>query len=497
MLILLSNVGGAALAINHILNRPIGLVDDAFIYLHIAHNIVESGTAQYFPVANSWALLASSPLRLASLLPGISLQKAISDNTRTLESARIAWAIAALAVPLLMALLWRPRYRLFGLATLGYWILLVTLPTAPMMESALVYLASITFVYQSVRRDPTPVGLGVSVIVVVLVRPELGLIASVVGIAIATRNKQLRAFLATLLVGTVIYCALALTARVYPVPTTVLSKDLTARLGLFGEANFASRLGPSLAETLGLSPLGTVGLATATLLLILPLALSARLPGFRLAIAFSTLFLAVVAIRLPSNYAWYTENYLAVLFVLYIVVIIGAMRNQRRPEVIVAAGTLALLVSGLMIAGGRPPAFPWNEGTGRFRAYSSVGAAAAPLGTYRIPQFSHEPVRISMCEIGLAAYLSGPQAWMEDKCGLAQPGELLLRADSPLRHLYPRALLRGGDEEIALIESTSGTTVALVDVWGIGRAETAAAEKACGWFDRGRYLCIAQAPSAG
>src|SRR5262245_22718037 len=49
--------------------RKTSFLDDAFIYLHIANNVLETGTARFFPIAESPVLLASSPLRLLILVP--------------------------------------------------------------------------------------------------------------------------------------------------------------------------------------------------------------------------------------------------------------------------------------------------------------------------------------------------------------------------------------------------------------------------------------------
>ena len=51
-----------------VLQKKGGFLDDAYIYLHLANNVLETGSARFFPLAESWALLASSPLRLLILV---------------------------------------------------------------------------------------------------------------------------------------------------------------------------------------------------------------------------------------------------------------------------------------------------------------------------------------------------------------------------------------------------------------------------------------------
>lgn len=46
-----------------VLQKKGGFLDDAYIYFHLANNVLETGTARFYPLAESLALLASSPLR--------------------------------------------------------------------------------------------------------------------------------------------------------------------------------------------------------------------------------------------------------------------------------------------------------------------------------------------------------------------------------------------------------------------------------------------------
>ena len=71
--------------------KKVAYFDDSFIYLHMAANIVEQGTARYFPITESRLLLSSSPLRLLTLVPGFFLLDVFDSPLRTIEAAKFAF----------------------------------------------------------------------------------------------------------------------------------------------------------------------------------------------------------------------------------------------------------------------------------------------------------------------------------------------------------------------------------------------------------------------
>src|SRR5262245_64601570 len=68
-LLMLLNIGLWGLCFWFEMFHKDAFLDDTFIYLHIANNVLESGTARYFPIADHPTLPASSPLRLLVLVP--------------------------------------------------------------------------------------------------------------------------------------------------------------------------------------------------------------------------------------------------------------------------------------------------------------------------------------------------------------------------------------------------------------------------------------------
>jgi hypothetical protein len=134
--------------------------------------------------------------------------------------------------------------------------------------------------------------------------------------------------------------------------------------------------------------------------------------------------------------------------------------------------------------------WPWNEGSGRYTAYESIGNNSVGWGSYQMASIGNEEVHIRMCEIGLVAYFSGNESWIFDSCGLAQPGELLTRTTSPLRLFYPNNVLKTGSQEQSKVMAITGELLPIFDFWGLDSAPTDGDNIGCDYVKVNEFLCI-------
>jgi hypothetical protein len=494
-LVQLLSVANLTLAIVYIYKvfySDIPLLDDSFIYLHIANNIVETRSAQYFPISDSWALLASSPLRLFLLVPGVLLQHLVKgDWNRSLSGAHFAWICSSVVSFFLFFTFWRKNIASYLLLTLGFWLINLALPSALLMEGALIYLVGITFIYLlKVKRD-NPNLLALITILAILTRPEFGLLVFVTSMIAMISRRQIQVWIKSLLVSFGVYSFVCVLLHVYPIPTTILSKDLTSRLKLFSGQNLLGSLPQTFSHILFSSTNEVYGFAVLIFVCLFCLAslVVTRPKGWPI-IPAAFLWLTFVAGRMPY-FAWYSENY----FVVMLLILVGTFYLVQDTKIVnLQYGTALVLVMcfSLMLISSlnRQTMWPWNEGSGRYTAYESIGNNSVGGGSYQMTPIGDEEVHIRMCEIGLVAYFSGNESWIFDSCGLAQPGELLTRTTSPLRFLYPDNVLKTGSQEQSKVMAITGELLPIFDFWGLDIPPIDGNNLGCDYVDVKAFLCI-------
>ncbi len=166
-----------------VLQKKSGFLDDAYIYLHLANNVLETGTARFFPLAESWALLASSPLRLLILVPAVFLSRLLADP-RSVEAARMAFLLSGPLTGFLFLPFFRKRLHLWGLGLFGSGVLAVCTESALQMEGLLLFwIVLILARFQGSTLENKPGRLGLLLGMLLLTRPEYGLPALVFGAA--------------------------------------------------------------------------------------------------------------------------------------------------------------------------------------------------------------------------------------------------------------------------------------------------------------------------
>ncbi|WP_374442897.1 hypothetical protein [Pseudomonas panipatensis] len=442
--------------------------DDSFIYLHMAANIVEQGTARYFPIVDSSLLLSSSPLRLLTLVPGFFVLDIFNIPLRTIESARFAFLCSGFVAFLCFVPFWKNRLQLYLFTGAVFFLMGTSLDSIFLMEGGVLFFSLFTLVKLLTERSENYFVIGIAIILVGLSRPEIGAI-SVVSVLLMCMND--RRAIVQLVLGILfafsIYWALMLALGVYPIPSTIWSKQITGKLKLFSDKNLIEVLPLSIAHIMGFSwPWVGWGFIA------LPAVFSLSLARGAVPILSAVVLLLIVAISMPGNFVWYSENFLIALFALSVVVVV---ESYRRGMVKVASMLgVVILVAFLLTLHenfGKNKIYPWNENSPGYLAYKEVGSGSIDNGRFIIRRYSNEPVRLRMCEIGLVSYFSGPNAWIYDVCGLVQIGNLKGASQSWLRYIYPSSFVETGDDQLMRFKDNNTTPV--IDVWALRNKEEA------------------------
>lgn len=461
-------------------------LDDSFIYLHMAANIVELGTARYFPITESQLLLSSSPLRLLTLVPGFFILQAFDVPLRTIEAARFAFLCSGFVAFLFFVLFWINKLKIYLLVSATFFLLGASLDSLFLMEGGVLFFSLFTLVKLLTERSENYFLVGVAVLLVGLSRPEIGVIAIILTVVIYINQTQaLLRFIFGLVLSFAIYCLLMLALDVYPVPSTIWSKQITGKLKLFSDKNLIEVLPISIANIMGLH-WPWIG----WLFITLPAAFSIPLKKGSIPILFAVALLLMIAISMPGNFVWYNENFLIALFVLSVAVAIEIykknwVRTALTLKVILLCGFSLILFTNF----GKKKPYPWNENSPIFSAYHEIGKSSIGEGKYVVNRYSSEPVRIRMCEIGIVSFFSSWNAWIYDICGLAQIGNLKGASQNWLRHFYPSSFVETGDDQLKRFKDNERTPV--IDVWAIRNEQEAAnATGKCMYVDA--IFCINQ-----
>jgi hypothetical protein len=290
-------------------------LDDTFIYLHIAANIWSVGSAQYFPVLGLPGLLASSPLKLATITLPLGALHAAGWPLRALDTARLALFASGLVANAVFLPFWWGRLRLYAPLLAIFWACACAFPAVLDMESGLILLATATWLLE-LGGEPRAMRAGALVGVLGLTRPEAGAVAGVVTLLRLAWHPQPGRALVRALGGLVCvvapYAVIAAALHVYPVPLTIWAKQVTGAQALFSAEPFFSRLcwmvGAWFSDVrdAGTGVVGWLALASWMLALFAAALCCGRRAGGLAGIG--GLLLVGVYAGFPSNYQWYFEN---------------------------------------------------------------------------------------------------------------------------------------------------------------------------------------------
>ncbi|MDR5839221.1 hypothetical protein [Caballeronia sp. LZ034LL] len=453
--------------------------DDSFIYLHIATNIVEAGTARYFPIAHSSMLLASSPLHLLTLVPGLAFLDLFHIPLRSIAAARFSFLSGAFVSFFLFLPFWLDRIRSYLLLSIAFFLLSGSLDSTLLMEGGVLFLSLFTLIKLLADRSENIYLTGIVVCLVGLSRPEIGLIATCVTACVyGTRKGALLKFSCGLLMALAVYAVIMLALKVYPVPSTIWSKEVTSKLKLFNDQNALDVLPEHIAQLMGFSKawIGWVFIA-------MPLLFSLKSKKLFFVMAPCAAALLLIAHSMSGSFDWYSENFLIVFFALWVATTIelrrsGSIRTSTLSGALISLSFALLVVSNYS----QNKYHAWNEDQPIYSEYREVASDFIGQGAYRIAQYSPNPVHIRTCEIGLISYFSGNGAWIFDVCGLAQVGNLKGASNSWLRHLYPKKFGETGEDQLLTLNRDRGREV--IDVWALsGKEKSAATKVQCGYTD--------------
>lgn len=472
------------LASGFFLFKKTAYFDDSFIYLHMAANIVEMGTARYFPIANSGMLLSSSPLRLLTLVPAFLILEIFNIPLRTIEAARFAFLCSGFVAFLFFLTFWTNQLRAYLLLGTAFFLLSASLDTLFLMEGGVLFLSLFTLAKLLNERTENYFGIGIAVLLVGLSRPEIGVVAIISTVLVYFyQPKVLARIMLGIVVGFLAYSALMFALGVYPIPSTIWSKQITGKLKLFTDKNLIEILPMNIAQIMGLN-WPWVG----WVLIGLPAVFSLVLSRGAIPVLSAISLLLIIAISMPGNFVWYSENFLIALFAITIAVTLEIGRRHMTKMAIPLGLVLLLTFSMVLFENfGKNKNYPWNENSPGYLAYQEVGKSSVENGKYVINRYSGEPVRIRMCEIGVVSFFSGPNSWIYDVCGLIQIGNLQNASQSWLRHFYPSSFSETGDDQLTRFKDNQKTHV--IDVWALrNKEEAAGAIGKCKFVDN--RLCI-------
>ncbi|MCX7033405.1 MAG: hypothetical protein NT046_05470 [Arenimonas sp.] len=502
----------AMLASHDAMQRRTDLFDDAFIYLHISQNAVESGTWRYYVLSDRPALLASSPVRIGVLTVANAITWASGQRDRSLATAKATLWCSALVAFALFAPWWRGHWRAYAALGAVYFWLATGLSGITSFESGLLLLWAASAMRCVATATRIGTGLAVLLWLGPLIRIDMALVMLPLLALLASERGLLRdaggVFRRLALTGLALALAwtgLCVALGVHPVPATYLTKSVLPFL--FEDATFLEKLleraassltldtGPAArgltAMAAGLLLAGLAGRATA-----LPGDAPAAARGWlrvRRALRLAVPLLVAYALfrTMPANSWWYYENALLALLGLAWGWAL-ARGNGRASRALCALGvvaTLALFAPRTSQQGHLP--WSWDPARdGRTPGYLALAGRAMGDGRYDLPGIG--PAILKGPEIGIIAYFSGAGAFQWDTAGLAQaPDDPAVRA-SRLRYAYPRRFLETGRDE-ALRLAWRGE-VATAWAWAIGSADVASARATCNHVDAAAQLCIITDP---
>lgn len=448
----------------HAFGRDSAWLDDAFITLHVSGNVLEQGTARYFPIAENPSLLASSPLRMLVLVPSLAIARLVTDVPRSLEEAEVAFVLAGIVTCLLAGVFFRGRRQAWLAGCAGAALLCLATESALQMEGLLLAWLAWALLLNGARSSPARTGAIVGL--ALLARPEFGLAAILVlGVAMLVQSRRnfLR-FVAALCAVGAVWIVVAAALGVWPVPTTILTKILSATNHVFRSPPFGA-VWPRSVRGMFLFRLGTDALAWPVLAVI---AVALATSGRRVVAGLVVWILALSALwTSPGNYPWYHENVAILLLVLAIAGLAGGTGRAgalHRARVMVLAGFVGMF---LLSSTGRdrPTPYGFEEGPRRGRIYRDVALHHVGQGLFQFP--GGERTYLHVTEIGMIAWFAGGDVWLADHFGLAQLRNLDGARESAAAVLYPNAVMRDYVEEFDRVVRRAGPPTPWIQLSGV------------------------------
>lgn len=434
----------------YVLGAKSSFLDDAFVYLHIARNIVETGSAQYFPITDNSGLLASSPLRLLLYLPGEAIAHAVYDGERNLAAARLSFLLSGLFTSLVFLPFYRKRWMQwgFGLAFSGF--LARTAGTALQMEGLLIAWSFLTLTLLLMEDDADRsyfLKMGGLLAILTCSRLEFGIPAILVAVldALLRRKVRLSPWLVVAPAAAAsVWLLLSMAWNVYPIPTTYISKIMTGEAGW--TVSFGERLLRMINEKFVPADLPIA------ILLAMALAMAFLARSFRLAWLIPIFAGAIWLLWGSSGYfTWYQENLFSGIMAVGLGALISLTRQSSRQSWLAAA---ILMIPAILFTQhiNKDVYMPWNfkQPLTRATAYRAVGRLASGNGLYELPQVGS--AYLMSIEIGIPAYFGGPDCWLVDMANLVTPGGFRGVQQHWLQKVYPRDLLRTPGEDYERVQ---------------------------------------------
>lgn len=434
----------------------ISFLDDAFIYLALARNVVEAHTAQLFPIAGNEGLVASSPLRLLLLVPSYLVGTWVHDAAPSREVASLTFFVSGLLTSLLFLPFFRTRRdEWLAVATVAG-LLASTTNSMLQMEGAMIFWSVYCLVRGFAGAGP-PRTVAWLVPLLFLVRVEFGVAALLATLLWRRRPDAPRIDVWTMIAiaGAVaaVWVMIARALGVWPVPTTFLTKVHTGALRRFGPP-FLRTFAEVLAQYLWLpeARLGqriVVGCGAAACGLLLAYRRHGRL---------AAVLLVGVTLILgsgPGNFVWYHENVmLATIATMLAMLAAETAPSGYRWRLLLVV--LSLLGANAAVRCGRNDRLPWQLLPPPAYGGSLVWLAERHegKGLFRVPVAGADDrasAFVSIAEIGIVSYFAGASCWLFDSSGLAQAGQLPGVRDSPLTLVYPARVLRTAIEELEIV----------------------------------------------
>jgi hypothetical protein len=437
------------------------LLDDCFIYLHIANNILEKGSAQYFPVTDNPAFLASSPLRVLLLVPSAAAAKLLLEPDRSIETVRITLLLSGLITSLIFLLFYRRNLTRWLTGCVFAALICLCTESGLQMEGLFLFWTLFTFIHICSWKPKSRsyfVSIGILVGLLGLSRPEYGVVGFLFLLVYVARFRSLTylfAYLLPIMTGALLWIIIAFLWGVYPIPTTYVAKVITAEKALFTDGSFMDVFFMRIASYFVKAPSAIV-LAYIGLMAVV---VATRGVLYRCLLVFIALSFLIV-MREAGNYIWYHENlYIIVVTVCFCVLLdtwkfVIKWKFGRRNVIL----PIVLMVPILLFFKntGRDHVMTWNFRADKSRglAYEAIGKSYVGEGLYKFSGMP--PCYLQMHEIGISSYFAGSDGWLLDAWGLVQPGLLKKEKDHVLFRFYPDSVLRLPSEEYQLIKRKFG-----------------------------------------
>jgi hypothetical protein len=261
-----------------------------------------------------------------------------------------------------------------------------------------------------------------------------------------------------LLLPGVTWIGIAAVLGVWPVPTTVLTKILSARNEVFVSPPFGRVWSSQMRDMFlfGQAILPLVWLMLAVVVAALAASGRAVLAGL------GVWYLAMAVLwKSPGNYPWYHENAAILLLVLAAAALTG-QRVRRGVLPWLRTACLVFFVGLFLLSSvgwDRPSPYGFEEGPRRGRIYQEVAGYHVGQGQFRFP--AGDETYLHVTEIGMIAWFAGGDVWLADHFALAQVDNLAGARDTAVSPFYPEAVFRDYVGELQGVVPDPGENIAL------------------------------------